>query len=157
MMECILKYLPLITPIVLGLIGYCLTAYFAKSSKQIAKDNMMKELFKDFNARYDKINNNLVRLDKAKPTLEVLKKDEKFDDYNQTIIDFFNLCAEEFYWYHHKHRVDTIVWNSWNKGMNYWFNNIPAIQELWDIEIKNGGKISYYIIDQNEFFKKSDT
>ena len=155
MMECLLKYLPLFTPIILGVIGYFITAYFAKSSKQIAKDNMMKELFKDFNSRYDKLNNNLVRLDKDKPSLEELKKIADYDEYHQTIIDFFNLCAEEFYWYHHKKRIDPIVWNSWQKGMNYWYNNIPAIQQLWEKEIENDGKVSYYIIDRNEFFTKS--
>ncbi|MFZ1704892.1 MAG: hypothetical protein WAT79_11140 [Saprospiraceae bacterium] len=147
----------ILVTLIIGCFGYLITHYYSKHSKELAHDQMMKELFKDFNARYDKLNNNLIRLEKDKLILEKLKECKEFDVYHQTIIDFFNLCAEEFYWYHHKHRVDPIVWNSWNKGMNYWFNNIPAIQELWDIEIKNDGKISYYIIDQNEFFKKSTT
>lgn len=155
MMESLLEYLPLISPIVLGLIGFGLTAYFARSSKQIAKDTMMKELFKDFNNRYDKLNNNLVRLDKNKPNLEELKKYADYDEYHQTIIDFFNLCAEEFYWYHHKKRIDELVWHSWHKGMNYWYNNIPAIQELWELETQNGGQTSYYIADSHSFFQKS--
>jgi len=147
----------MIESIILGLVGIGITIYYAFHSKKMAHDQMMKELFKDFNARYDKLNNNLVRLDKNKPSLDDLKKysDEDYDVYHQTIIDFFNLCAEEFYWYHHKKRIDQLVWNSWHKGMNYWYNNIPAIHELWDIEIQNGGQTSYYITDSHTFFHKS--
>lgn len=141
--------------IILGSVGIGITCYYAYHSQKLANDQMMKELFRDFNARYDKINNNLVRLDEKKPNLEDLKEKADYDTYHQTIIDFFNLCAEEFYWYHHKKRIDPIVWESWHKGMNYWYNHIPAVKELWEEEIENGGKVSYYITDHNEFFTKS--
>lgn len=143
----------LLATIVLGCLGFIITAYYSWHAKKIAHEQMLKQLFVEFNRRYDALNGYLAEIEKKYPTLEMLETSEKSEELKQKIIDYFSLCAEEFFWYHHKKRIDDIIWNSWQAGMNYWYNNVPAIRSLWKIEIKTNGKESYYITSDIEFFK----
>lgn len=151
------------TTLILGIIGICITRYYSKHTQKIENEKMMKELFTEFNKRYDEINDHLVEIEQHFKTLAELEKaqsdiHENYGDFlKQKVIDYFSLCAEEFYWFHHKKRIDPIIWESWHSGMNYWYNEVPAIQDLWKKEIEANGKESYYITDETEFFvdKKS--
>ena len=116
---------------------------------------MLKQLFTEFNSRYDAINNYLVQIEGEYPTLELLENAENSNFLKQKVIDYFSLCAEEFYWFYHKKRIDNLIWNSWQSGMNYWYNNVPAIKSLWDREVETNGKESYYITNHVEFFKNN--
>lgn len=87
--------------------------------------------------------------------MEELNKVENADELKQKVIDYFNLCAEEYFWFHHKNRIDPIVWKSWHKGMNYWYNNVPCIEQMWQDEIKANGEDSYYIGNGDGFFVKN--
>lgn len=90
------------------------------------------ELFRDFNARYDKLNNRLNTLFlQNSPLLSVEDK--------LLLYDYFNLCAEE-YLYQKSGYIDPEVWNSWLQGMKYFASN-PKIRRLWDEELESG---SYY-------------
>jgi hypothetical protein len=71
---------------------------------------MMKELFTEFNQRYDKLNDSLVSIEKEGLTFEDLNE-KKNKIYRQDVIDFFNPCAEEFYW-NQKGRIDPKVWKA---------------------------------------------
>jgi hypothetical protein len=139
--------------IILGLIGLGITFFYSYNQKKISDDQMQKQLFTEFNRKYSKLNNTLNLIEIKYPTLDLLNKADDAIKLKQDVIDYFSLCAEEFYWYHHKKRIDTLIWNSWHSGMNYWYTNVPAIKELWEQEVKTNGKASYYIIDDNEFFK----
>ena len=143
----------LLSTIILGIIGIAITLYYSRHSKKLAHEQMLKQLFTEFNDRYDNLNNYLVEIEKNYPTLELLEKAKNSAELKQKVIDYFSLCAEEFFWYHHKGRIDGIIWKSWNAGMNYWYNDVPAIKDLWELEIKANGKASYYITDGHEFFK----
>jgi hypothetical protein len=113
---------------------------------------MMKDLFDEFNRRYSELNNYLSEIEAMYPTTEKLNASENAMKLKQAVQDYFNLCAEEFYWYYHKGRIDEIVWNSWHKGMLYWYG-VPGIREMWETKVGESGKQSYYIIDDHEFFK----
>ena len=141
-----------ISSIILGAFGFGLTAYYSWHSKKIAHEQMQKELFAEFNHRYDGLNNYLVKIQRECPDMESFEKHEEHDLLKQKVIDYFSLCAEEFYWYHHKGRIDTIVWNSWQAGMKYWYDHVPVIKALWLEESKGNGKQSYYITNDNEVF-----
>lgn len=151
------------TTLILGFIGFRLTMYYSQHTKKIEDEKMMKELFTEFNKRYDEINDYLVEIECKFPSFDELEKaqsdiHENYGDFlKQKVIDYFSLCAEEFYWFHYKERIDPIIWESWHSGMNYWYNEVPAIKRLWEIEIEANGKESYYITDETEFFvdKKS--
>jgi hypothetical protein len=151
------------TTLILGIIGICITRYYSKHTQAIANETMMKQLFTEFNKRYDELNNYLAEIEQKYKEIDDLKNATKdgHDNYGaflqQKVIDYFSLCAEEFYWYEHKKRIDPLIWKSWNAGMNYWYNEVETIKELWKKEIEANGKESYYIKGEIEFFKEKQS
>lgn len=141
----------IISTIILGSVGVALTLYYSHHSKQIARDAMMKELFTDFNRRYDELNDDLQFIHDHYRTTEELQKAENYTHLKNRIIDFFNICAEEYFWYQ-KGRIDKNVWMSWNAGMKFWYR-VPAIKDLWIEETKEEGLTSYYITNGKHFFQ----
>lgn len=132
----------------IGLLGILITWYFSSLNKKRESDKMLKELFEDFNKRYDKLNNGLYDIvtDSKVTTISELSKVQK-----KCIIDYFNLCAEEYFW-HKRGRLNEKIWKSWKAGMNYWYG-YSVISEMWHEEVKTKeGKLSYYIDNGDEFF-----
>lgn len=124
-----------ITPLVLGVVGLIYT----HKTKKISDDNIFIHLFQEFNKRYDVINNDLIKI-VNKSSIDELTIEEK-----TVIIDYFNLCAEEFYWYYHKKRIDHIIWYAWAGGMKYYYHS-KIIRDMWKKEIsyyEDG--LSYYL------------
>jgi hypothetical protein len=99
---------------------------------------MFKELFSEFNQKYDdKFNDYLNDIDSKAQQQEayVLTATER-----KMIVDYLNLCAEEFLWYKKK-RIDEAVWLSWENGMLYYLK-IKPIKDIVESEKKQ--KDSYY-------------
>jgi hypothetical protein len=146
--------------LILGITGFIITGYYSKHTKKIADEKMMKELFTEFNKRYADLNDYLVEIEHDYHDLEIeeLEKVHKYTApehgklLKKKVIDYFSLCAEEFYWFHHKKRIDPLIWKSWQSGMNYWYNEVPTIKRLWKKEVEANEKKSYYIIGETEFF-----
>lgn len=90
-------------------------------------------LFRDFNRRYDGLNNRLNALLLKDGNLLLADKDKLL------LYDYFNLCAEE-YLYFKSGYVDTEVWQSWLRGMKYFAAN-AKVRRLWHDELDSG---SYY-------------
>jgi|688.fasta_scaffold1029384_1 hypothetical protein len=90
---------------------------------------LFKQLFTDFNARYDKLNADLHRI-AAGAHNTALTQEEMF-----LLYDYFNLCAEE-YLYFKKGFVFPEVWTAWVNGMRV-FASSPRIRALWKEELKN--------------------
>ncbi|WP_233189720.1 hypothetical protein [Halobacteriovorax sp. DA5] len=74
----------------------------------------------------------------------------------QKIYDYFNLCAEEYFFYNIG-LVPESVWNSWFSGMSYYFENKDQIKNLAYKEFKEHEKIksSYYGFDPYLLFRIS--
>ena len=136
--------------ILAAIIVSIISIYYYWHSKKMEYDRMMKDLFKEFNARYDKINRSLHEIEKKCKNLKDFENHPKLE---YRLNDFFNLCAEEYFWYK-KGRIDNTIWNAWHDGMNDWYHGVDIIKEAWEAEIKKRGCKSYYIKDKNEFFKK---
>lgn len=147
--ELIVSCLNLVATSILGIMAYKLTEKYSKKSQNLNEDTIFHQLFRDFNERYNKVNSTLNHLELNGYTLEELKKDEHL--YND-VLDYLNLCAEEYFW-HKKGRIVGKVWQAWDEGMNYWFNNITVLRDTWDDEINKNGCKSYYIEDKYAFFK----
>lgn len=147
----------LLATILLGSVGILITIYYSWHTKKLLHEQMLKQLFTEFNARYAELNNSLIEIEKKYPTLEQLNNAEDGDKLKQKVIDYFSLCAEEFYWFHHKDRIDKIIWKSWQSGMNYWYNHVPSIKALWEAEVRMNGKHSYYIDSDKEFFQANNS
>lgn len=113
---------------------------FAISLRQyeMENDRIFKELFTAFNLKYDeKFNNTLNKID-----MQFKEKKEYTIDEEETklIIDYLNLCAEEYLWFK-KGRISDEVWIAWKAGMSYFLTLYPIIGI-----VKNESKmdISYY-------------
>jgi hypothetical protein len=100
----------IISSIILGLSALGVSWFYSHRTNKLEGDKMMKELFTEFNQRYDKLNDSLVSIEKEGLTFEDLNE-KKNKIYRQDVIDFFNPCAEEFYW-NQKGRIDPKVWKA---------------------------------------------
>ncbi len=108
-----------------------LTAFlYSNHSQQI---QLFRELFREFNARYDALNANLIRI-RTRPPGEKLQPSDL-----GVLSDYFNLCAEE-YLYAAAGCLDARVWRAWQNGMRY-FAEDPEILEFWLQELRQD---SYY-------------
>ncbi len=101
-------------------------------------DKLFKELFTEFNTKYDKTFNNALE--------EIIEKSEQNEKYQLTpeneklIIDYLNFCAEEYLW-RTMGRIPKEVWNSWENGMVFFLNN-PVINKV--VLKQKRQKNSYY-------------
>jgi len=145
----------------IGFVGGIISYKFNKNSiehfkqnEKIENDRMMKELFTEFNQRYDRLNNKLENVSNLSMKKWKSLKSKKRLKYEAVVIDFFNICAEEYHW-HSEGRINGNIWASWSKGMNDIYNNSKVIQNLWEQECKNEGYKSYYISNKNEIFKNN--
>ena len=104
-----------------GALGFC---YFSQQQK-LAETALFYQLFTNFNARYDKINGELAGL--------LNKRDLSAEDRN-FIVDYFNLCAEEYLFYQQGY-IPSTVWRSWCRGMAWYLNTHP-FRDVWNDEFK---------------------
>ena len=106
-------------------------AYFLQKQK-LEEMRLFRELFKECNARYDKMNEDLARL--AESSDEKLSAEDRLK-----VVDYLNLCGEE-YLYFKRGYIEPSVWQAWNNGMKA-IVAVPSIQGVWQHEKKTG---SYY-------------
>lgn len=124
--------------LLIAILGFGISISFSLRQSRIENDRIFKELFIMYNEKYDKkFNNHLNNIAKEasnNPEYELTEKQIPI------VIDYLNLCAEEYLWYS-KGRIDKVVWNSWEVGMKYYLN-ISAI----NLHIQNEKKQidSYY-------------
>lgn len=114
--------IPLIGTVVAATLGFC---YFIQQQR-LAETTLFKELFTEFNARYDGLNDPLMDIMESgsKPTM----------NQRQIIVDYFNLCAEEYLFYKQGYIIPE-VWRSWCRGMLFYMEKEP-FQSLWEKEKK---------------------
>lgn len=107
-------------------------AFFIQKQK-LEELKLFTDLFRDFNKRYERLNDKLNALTK-------LPADHELTDVETNqLFDYFNLCAEE-YFYFKRGLIPIEVWKSWINGMKEYYKK-HTIRELWDKELKQG---SYY-------------
>jgi hypothetical protein len=115
-----------------GGIATLLSLYFSIINYHQTSDRFFKELFTDFNDRYNKLNNFLNSVEDN----QVLTLQQE-----QYVIDYLNLCAEEYLWVK-KGRIPSNIWKSWKNGIRIYLLKKP-IKELFDKE-RELWKSSYY-------------
>lgn len=94
---------------------------------------VQKQKHNEFNGRYDALDDGLRKLAEV-------SGDQAFStEERDTLIRYFNLCAEEFFYYTHG-CIHPEAWASWRSGMEEIFSN-PKISALWSMEAP---KQSYY-------------
>lgn len=157
--ETIVSISGVVVALLVGIFGWIITNNFNRNSikhyeqtQKIENDRLMKELFTEFNQRYDRINNKIDKVSRMSEDKWNNLKKEKKERYSGVVIDFFNICAEEYHW-HKEGRINSNIWASWLKGMNDIYNRSKVIQNIWDEECENEGYKSYYISNKNDIFK----
>src|SRR5438477_254599 len=114
----------------LSVVGALAAFVYFLYQRHLEDTKLFKELFVEFNARYDKLNNELNRI---RALTELEPADTKI------LFDYFNLCAEEFLFYEAEY-IDEKVWQSWLRGMAHYAEH-PSILALWRKEVSQE---SYY-------------
>lgn len=110
--------------LLIAILGFGISIAFSLRQSRIETDRIFKELFIMYNEKYDQKFNNCLN--------EIAEEVSKNPEYELTekqipiVIDYLNLCAEEYLWYR-KGRIDKVAWNSWERGMKYYLN-ISAIK-----------------------------
>ncbi len=101
-----LHYAKSLGPIILAAVAAYLAWRHNKLARELSNDNLQKQLFSEFNARYDN-QNDLLQLVLNFSPIEIEEYrnaglETKFGDYSKAEIkfkinDYFNLCWEEYY------------------------------------------------------------
>lgn len=125
-----------------GILGAIATLYLGTIRVMMENDKFFKELFTEFNSRYDhRINdlfNNLHREYKINKIqdFEISKADENL------IVDYINLCSEEYLWYS-RNRIPAKVWKAWKQGI---LSNlsIPVVRDLYLSQTRGDNEFSFY-------------
>jgi len=107
---------------VAGALGFC---YFVQQQK-LAETHLFYQLFTSFNQRYDAFNG---------PLSEMAGKGTDItSEHRNLIVDYFNLCAEEYLFYQEGY-IPRKVWRSWCRGMAWYLKRHP-FKDVWNEEIK---------------------
>ncbi len=93
--------------------GIASVAYFMYR-QHVDETRLFKELFAEFNLRYDGLNDDLNKI-LFGPSEGLLSADER-----ERLFSYFNLCAEEYFFYEAGY-IDRLVWESWYRGMKIFF------------------------------------
>lgn len=115
------------------MVGGIISFFYVVQKQQLEELQTFKELFNDFNNRYDKMNEKLNKMH-GKPIDIALTENER-----DILNDYFNLCSEE-YLYYRKGYIYREVWISWCKGMLHFLED-ERIKNKWFEEEKTN---SYY-------------
>ena len=109
--------------LIAGVLGFC---YFIQQQR-LAETHLFKELFTEFNQRYDQMNDELTSIATAyAATLE----------QKQRIVDYLNLCAEEYLFYREGYILPH-VWQAWCRGMLQYVDN-ESFRTVWQSELESG-------------------
>lgn len=116
--------------IVVPVVSVVISMIFFAQKQRLDELRLFSELFATFNERYDEMNEGL----------SVLTHKSSFSaDDCAMLIDYFNLCGEEYLYYRLGY-VYPEVWDAWLSGMRFYYAN-SAIGTFWEAELAQG---SYY-------------
>jgi hypothetical protein len=115
------------------LIGIFLSFLYFAQKQDLEELRMFKELFTEFNHRYDSLNEDLNRIFGGDKQTELTT--EEID----LLYNYFNLCGEE-YLFVKRGYIYREVWEAWLNGMKIFYQN-ERIRAIWEEELETG---SYY-------------
>ena len=107
---------------VAGVLGFC---YFVQQQR-LAETELFHQLFTSFNARYDRFNGPLAEMADSETQISL--------EQRNLIIDYFNLCAEEYLFYKQGY-IPREVWRSWCRGMAWYLMRDP-FKDIWNEEVE---------------------
>jgi hypothetical protein len=129
----------------LSILGAYSAIYLGLLKQWMDHDKMFKELFLEFNHRFDKMNEDLNAIVRGDNVSEGKTKEAVIQDY-------INLCSEEYLWYKIG-RIDKEVWDAWKKGIEYYYRNSTDIKAIFNREKAESGSYYRLFTDALEFVK----
>jgi hypothetical protein len=109
-------------------------AFLVMTQKQKTEElQLFKDLFTEFNARYDGLNEKLNAIYVGNDVSPLSPNEIN------TLFDYFNLCGEEYLFFRDGF-IFPEVWKAWYNGMRFFRRN-QRIRKLWDAELETD---SYY-------------
>ena len=111
--------------VVLMLLGTLLSFFYFLQKQRLEEMKLFREIFSSCNDQYDGLNEKLGLILASNNT-------ELTPEETQTLIDYFNLCGEE-YLYFSQGYILPVVWDAWYKGM-CWYLKDERISQLWEKE-----------------------
>ena len=118
--------------LIAGALGFC---YFIQQQR-VAETHLFKELFTEFNGRYDKLNDGLDKISAG---------GSSGPNDNQLIIDYLNLCAEEYLFFREGY-IHREAWRAWCRGMLQYLDRDP-FRTIARRELASG---SYYGLTEEQ-------
>ena len=112
--------------IIISILTILISVTFFLQKQRLEELKLFKSLFKDFNKSYNELNENLNEIN-VNPNEELTKSQKK------ALNDYFNICGEEYLYYKQRY-IHPEVWDTWRKGMKYFYKD-KRIKELWDKEL----------------------
>jgi len=109
-----------VVPIMGSVLATGLAFCYFMQQQRLAEIQLFKSLFTEFNARYNDMNSALASIAGSNRELAAAECD--------VIVDYFNLCAEEYLFYKEGF-IHPDVWSSWCAGMLWYFQQEPFASE----------------------------
>jgi hypothetical protein len=119
--------------LIITLVGSIISSIYFVEKQKLEQLRLFKELFAEFNKRYDGLNEKLNQI------LIEDQRNELTPEQINILYDYFNLCSEE-YLYYKEGFIYPEVWKAWCNGIKVFGNN-RRISELWREEARAD---SYY-------------
>jgi len=153
MKEYLFENPQVVVTLILGVTTLFVTFWFNTVNLKISRQKMEKDLFSEFNKRYDDLNDSLTKLEGIETIEELKATPSKIENKTMYIvlIDYFNLCAEQYYWKKQK-KFSTQIWSAWQNGMQFYFDTYPVVMKLWTDQTKNNNYKSFYLKENIEFW-----
>ena len=101
--------------------------------QHLDETKLFKELFVEFNKRYDEMKDGLNEI------VDCMQQVEPSEPQRKLLFSYLNLCSEEYLFYKAGY-IDHEVWESWRKGMEDVFKPLRG-SKFWEKEKAND---SYY-------------
>jgi hypothetical protein len=128
--------MPLIGSVLATILTFC---YFIQQQR-LSEATLFKSLFTEFNSRYNELNGRLTAI--------ALHDADLSPEQRETVIDYFNLCAEEYLFYEEGY-IHKVVWKSWCNGMLLYLQKEP-FSSIWNEEKRTN---SYYGLSLDQIRK----
>lgn len=117
---------------IVSVVGLALPMLYFLQKQKLEEMRLFRDLFKEFNERYDAMNERLAEI-------RGITEGELNDSEKKLLIDYFNLCGEEYLYYRQGY-IPPEVWDAWALGMKE-IIDCPRVSDLWFVESASG---SYY-------------
>jgi len=129
--------------VLIGITGTLVSIYIGINLTNIHSDRLLKELFTEFNNKYDEKYNDC--LNGLQSSTDVVNSENR-----GLIVDYINLCSEEYFWYT-KGRIPKIIWTNWKAGILFHLQ-IPSIKKKVFQEEKKYRESYYGLFDVLEVY-----